>query len=76
MNEMVERVARALCEQDTEWRPFEYYRDEFVSMARAVIGVMRTPTEAMRQAAFPDMPHASLEALRVWQAMIDAAKKD
>jgi hypothetical protein len=50
----------------------EYVREICRKQARAAWNAMRQPTEEMRRAAFPDTPHASLEALRVWLAMHDA----
>ena len=76
MSDLVERVARAICEADPEGRLFDVCRADFEAMARAAIAAMRNPTDAMRRAADPTLPHPSLEALRVWRTMIEAAITD
>lgn len=87
MNEMVERVARAIG-GEVEWHFPETTcskaqlarRDEHRRLARAAIAVMREPTEDMVMASntFPIFTKL-LEignSERIWQAMIDAALKD
>ncbi len=77
--EMVERVARAMCEADAKRRknPFggpEYgvNLERFRVMARAAIEAMRTPSGKMLLAA--DDASAEPEAVnRIWAAMIDAS---
>jgi hypothetical protein len=49
---------------------------DYIDQARAALAAIREPSEAMRRAAYPHLPHASLEALRVWQSMNDAALKE
>ncbi len=61
MTEMVERVARAICEADSEpWdelgetgadnAPFPYSKEMYRKLARAAIAAMREPTEGMNAA--------------------------
>jgi hypothetical protein len=73
MNEMVERVARALCEEACDQgRLFAYE-----SPARAAITAMREPTANMcRSGGAPDpleRGHSSGISGEVWRSMIDAA---
>jgi len=81
MSEMVERVARAMFEDDQ----FDYepkmptweetgVREEYRRKARIAIEAMREPTEAMidRGLAWPN----SFVKTGVWLAMIDAALTD
>lgn len=59
MSEMIDRVARALCDVQatSAWRRLEESggsiptRDDFREAARAAIEAMREPTEAMREEA-------------------------
>ena len=85
MSEMVERVARALCDRDpdgTQGGPMSsgIWLDEgeanwtaFTDKARAAIAAMREPTAAMLEAAGGERPR---ETAYAWQAMLDAALKD
>lgn len=74
MNEMVERVARAICTA-RRWSPENWYlaKDE----ARAAIEAMREPTQAMllgcRGKHYLPFDHAEL--IEGWQAMCDEALK-
>lgn len=80
-NEMVERVARAICAAQIRHPAVEEYRameleiaweinrEECTWLAEAAIAVMREPTEAMVLAAFRHKGTGDM----VWQAMIDAA---
>ena len=71
-DDMIERVARAIAEQNhgSTW-------DEWIDEARAAIEAMREPTEAMinglRIAQECGDSTAALWAPLVWRAMIDAA---
>lgn len=79
MNEIVERVARAIW--DAEFDRFEvasqYKGDEwksYIPHARAAIEAMREPTEAMKAAPhLGDLAQMETDTAYVWQAMIDAA---
>lgn len=81
MSEIVERVARILQNRDGCFDPGEELDPAFVEDARAVIGAMREPTSAMRDAAVfaTDGPSCHMSAYHcaglTWQAMIDAALK-
>ncbi len=85
MNEMIERVARAICEVDGDspyaWRdgtdrnPERAYREA----ARAAIAALRVPSVDMGLAAYAawdafgeDAVMGPEEAIAIWQAMIDA----
>lgn len=83
MNEMIDRVAKALCKQDSE--PKECARF-YAAIARVAIEAMREPTAAMLtagwEAALFDhraVDQAEYEAAAkeyprsVWRRMIDAA---
>jgi hypothetical protein len=72
MSEMVERVARALAEQEGyTYDPLPYDR-----RACAAIGAMREPTEEMRRAFYLlDEAGSPTSCVEGWQAMIDAALK-
>jgi len=65
-DDMIERVARAIAEQNhgSTW-------DEWIDEARAAIEAMREPTEAMINAG--DRTDHDVEATMVWRAMIDEA---
>jgi len=77
-DDMIDRVARALCKTEHEgdagaWENKEdYQREDYRAEARAAIEAMREPTEAMYKAAraygFSDG-----EALHCWKEMLDAA---
>lgn len=80
MNEMVERVAQAICGNDNPANILEIHRHR----ARAAVVAMREPTEAMEAAGdnlddwgVPSDPGGgNTSALAHWHAMIDAAIKD
>lgn len=91
-NEMVERVARHLCDDDND---MVYAADDFppaasgypeapvwtlyVDEARALIGLMREPTPAMVSAGESttcDHGESNCGARNAWEAMIDAALAD
>ena len=87
MSEMVERVARAIYEDDfggpdrtpTPWAERdEEFRETVRSNARAAIQAMREPTSAMVEAADSrrDPRNGWLGAISAWEAMIDAALKE
>jgi hypothetical protein len=65
-SEMVERVTRALCQWVHDNGEKEYY-DPY-DLARAAIGAMREPTEAMIQAG-----GNQIWMRQAWRAMIDTA---
>lgn len=74
MNEMIERVAKAIWSdywdgEGCSWAEMEESsRQTALSMARAAIEAMREPTEAMLEAQFGQPSPADC-----WRAMIDAA---
>ena len=81
MSEMVERVARAICEAsglnpDHNYDPNQISRSDdvrwrlFIPHARAAIEALRDPTEDMANAAECAEPF-SFEAM--WKAAVDAA---
>ena len=65
---MIERVARALLDEDRSAFTSDYYQ----RMARAAIAAMREPTPAMLHAGV-DFRERNARTERIWQAMIDAA---
>lgn len=76
-NEMVKRVAMAICEASAvgpgasptlDWRSYE-------GQARAAIEAMRHPTEEMlfRAGLVSDMPRDGKKPARILSAMVDAA---
>ncbi|MGY2995426.1 hypothetical protein [Mesorhizobium sp. URHB0026] len=85
MNEMIERVARAICKESGQ--PWEAstvdYREICIGFARAAIEAMREPTEQMTKAACVEADKHGYyhtrgyfdveEAEYSWRAMIDAA---
>ncbi len=83
MSEMVERVAKAMCDAEMGHGIFEAYkvhRDSYMTLARVSIEAMREPTEAMVDAANAlDRVEAGLLMVatpnRAWEAMIDEALK-
>lgn len=77
---MITRVARAMREHDRskaagQWNSWERakadHRERYMERARIAIEAMRSPTEAMHNAA--DKNELSDHAIGAWQAMIDAA---
>jgi hypothetical protein len=79
MNEMIERVARAIAADNENWpydrRPWSEQR-YLLERARAAIEAMREPTEAMKAAAKPFRKGVGEEPGGLWHAMIDAALQD
>ena len=84
--EIVERVARALCDDTLKrWRsPIALQKEpwrEFIPAALAAIEAMREPSDAMITAGIIErhdsvVPEAwSLATANIWRAMIDAALK-
>lgn len=83
---MVERVARALCDDTMKrWRSPVFMKSEpwkeFIPAARGAIEAMRVPTEAMLEAGFheikPDgLPADKGDAAACFAVMIDAALKE
>lgn len=75
---MIERVARAIharSDHGSTWEELDAYSTmEYLEDAKAAIGAMREPTEAMIEASNREwdgrMSHRSSGA---WQAMVDAA---
>lgn len=67
MNEMIERVAQAICGDDNPTNVLTIHR----TRARAAIEAMREPTRGMSDAAAERVGQMSYAD--VWQAMIDAA---
>lgn len=74
---MVERVARAICEEQepTPWGELEESggsiptRDDFRAAARAAIAAMREPSAWMIDSGTPHLAIAE----HAWRAMVDAA---
>lgn len=81
MNAMIERVARALYDaqsDDGDWLMHESggpVRTEYRAMARAAIEALREPTNAMCFVNGPGDQHnyADAAARETWRKMIDAA---
>lgn len=79
MNELVERVARALA--DAAGEPFDDVSNaKYLGDARAAIEAMREPTAAMLSALGPEGIKADHDIVRgvykdVWTTMIDAASR-
>jgi hypothetical protein len=81
MSEMVDRVAKALCERDGDnWDHFERggvrlttegysSKDGYMRAARAAIAAMREPTRDMSLVG----EAAGNDSTRTWRAMIDEA---
>lgn len=89
MNEMVERVARAIALADLDDETaaivdldahMVHVGDHYEELARATIEAMREPTESMRIAAITTpLPAGAGDAPlyeKIWRAMIDAALAD
>jgi hypothetical protein len=90
MSEMIERVARVICETQNvdgfkctcpllgEPEGNNWCNgNRAIAQARAAIAAMREPTEAMVMASRPDWLDASTWGdFDVWAAMIDAALKE
>lgn len=76
--EMVERVARAICEHALDapdWDALEPgVKGAYVNHARAAIEALREPTAAMVALAQTPSAWSSFEAF--WRAMIDAILKE
>jgi len=82
MNQMIDRVARAMHGNRYEWAEFnEEQKELWFSMARVGIEAMREPTDEMLDAEIEGaepLRKACLDdysAKRVYQLMIDAALK-
>jgi hypothetical protein len=81
MNEMIERVAKALRERlDITLNEHDGF---YEGLARAAIEAMREPTDEMmvdgewkEKSLMTFAPREESPSLRVWQAMIDSALKD
>jgi hypothetical protein len=77
MNEMVERVAKAIWEsQHGPWENLPTDGREAMRIeARAAIKAMRNPLPEMTKAGaeFVDRPDRHMKTLNAWQAMIDSA---
>lgn len=84
LNEMVERVAKGLCEEDggswpiaKDWPRGSLYRHR----AYVAIKAMREPTEAMLVVGYKtgevefNPKFAHMQAARIYEAMIDEALK-
>jgi hypothetical protein len=80
MNEMIERVARAIADNLYSADPYdEMVKDRranyrIQSVARAAIAAMREPTEAMSQAGGGEQGDPFMANV-VWRRMIDEAKR-
>lgn len=79
MGEIIDRVARELCDFDLGKDAWDYTgehecRDDYRALARIAIKAMREPTYGMRHAdAVNEWPE---DATACWKAMIDAALSD
>lgn len=79
MSEMVERVARAMCEHDCPHLAdaYGYYADQYRARVRAALEALREPTpemvEAGRSAIAPGWTDPANEIVPAWSAMITAA---
>jgi hypothetical protein len=71
MNEMFERVVKAIGEASTSMKPHRTDRDLLEACVRAVHETMREPTEAMIKAASEHKGQMSYAD--VWRVMLDAA---
>lgn len=88
MNEMIERVIRAIDEAgeftasvNAEGGPYESVnagnmRRRLQNAARAAIQAMREPTEAMAEAGRLQFMCRSEDCYEIWNAMVGAALKD
>ncbi len=71
--DIIERAARNLCalneesQRDTHW-------EMYVSDVRALLMIIREPDEGMIEAGFYARDNER-SAIKIWQAMIDAALK-
>lgn len=80
MNEVIERVARAICASHNHQIIWPRQTDPqylqiagpYLRMALAAIQAMREPTEQMLLATHEEMGNAAT----IWQSMIDAALKE
>lgn len=80
VNEMVEKVARAIGAVSHKPPELELLWEDFVPEAIAVFKAIRIPTEAMLKAAYHELYQADLEEAgpvvgAIWAAMIDEALK-
>ncbi len=79
MNEMVERVARALWMERYNGPPWEDeesdMREIYYGRASAAIAAMREPTEEMMTAGGERLGTTNYYAGQCWKAMADAALK-
>jgi hypothetical protein len=82
MTDMVEKVARAIATAVGERDPLDpkfLTESAYGDMARAAIAAMRVPTEAMWASGAITAHETAIlsmrkqQAVRIWQAMIDAA---
>jgi hypothetical protein len=82
MDEMVERVSRAVCALDSPGMPQKWVDENWqrhAPLAREVIKAMREPTHDMTRAGWRVAPmegDPNREPDEYWRAMIDAALKD
>lgn len=75
MNEMVERIARAI-EAESNYVISQHHAK---ALARAAIAAMREPTDAMLDVACEQTLEPEIyriDAVEQWQGMIDEALKD
>ena len=84
MNEMIERVAKNLCDFDLGKDAWDFTgehdcRDDYRALARVAIKAMREPTEAMINNEFARAynygPFGDKEVRRIFTAMIEEALK-
>ena len=76
MSEMIERVARAIWEEEFQ-EPVDYHTQEITrDQARAAIEAMRVPTKEMKEAGInTGVGLGPITSAAIWQAMIDEALK-
>lgn len=82
---MIERVARAICtahgefpDTETPYNPHvSHLWQHYIPSARAAIEAMRTPTEAMEEAAhYGEAPGEPNHFSEEWEQAIDAALQE
>ena len=78
MNEMIERVARAICFDQCKVNGCRCGAERhFFAVARAAIEAMREPTDIMREEGLAELilqrEHPATDPSAIFNAMIDAA---
>lgn len=76
MNEMIERVAKAIedCHDEGSWSTWEQIGHQAaLECARAAIAAMRESTDAMIEAGDWKIDFDCRDSGKIWNAMVDAA---